>query len=134
MLSIFALSTILSLNIHDSELNFDRLMLAIEEVESPNERRPWSKPGGAANWTPALWHQYSALPYLCARQKESSREAMVNALTDFCHRYIAEGITPTYWRLAMAWNKGYDGAKRARRTKDDYGERVSNLVAAPEWK
>ena len=111
------------------EISFDRLIAAIEKVESPNERNPWLKYGGAANWRLALWKQYTNLDYYWgASVPNVSREVMLHALTDFCRRYIAEGITPTHWLLATAWLKGYDGAKKVRRTPNDYGERATNLA------
>lgn len=111
-------------------LNFDKLIAAIEAVESPNERDPWAKAGGAANFKPALWMQYSALNYSYSQVPYWSHEAMKHAFADWIERYHALDITATNYRLAAAWNLGFRGALHAVRTETCFGSRVANLCEA----
>lgn len=129
-LTILLASAVVTLTIPKPVVNFDSLIAAIEAVESPNERDPWAKAGGAANFTPALWAQYSAMPYSLAQNPEESHEVMIHAFTDWIRRYLKLGITPTNYRLAAAWNLGFDGALHAVRTETCFGSRVANLCEA----
>ena len=113
-----------SVSLPPKEIDFSPLIHAIEAVEGGS----WIHYGGKANWKRTTWQQYSTLNFGLASVPAHSREAMVHAFTDYCRRYIAEGITPTTWRLSTAWLKGYDGAKRTQRKTNDYGERCENLV------
>jgi len=125
MLSVIAIcSVVVNFTISDHLVSFDRLISAIEQVESGS----WSKNGGKANWKPNTWKQFSAESYGMAQIPSKSREAMIHAFTDYERRYLAEGLNPTIWRLATAWNLGYDGAKKARRINNDYGSRCENLA------
>lgn len=125
MITLLATCAVVSLTIPPTrEISFDRLIMAVEEVENGK----WTSPGGRACWTPRTWAQYSELRYKYAQDRACSRDAMRHLFADVTARLIAEGITPTHWRLAMAWHRGYEGAIKARRTKDDYGERAAALA------
>lgn len=123
-ISLACLSVVLT--IPKQETSFDRLGLAVEQVENGE----WRKPGGRACWTKREWVRYSALPFYYASNPYHSREAMAHAFSRYTQRLVDAGETPTPWKLAMIWHLGWDEMHRTRRTKDDFGERAANLYDA----
>lgn len=107
------------------KLDLDSLVLAIEHKENNS----WSAPGGKAGWQKNTWFQFTNLPYAHASLVTPSRMVMKWALKSYADRFEMADIAPTYWRLAMAWRFGWDGAIRARRKEDDYGSCVEALAS-----
>lgn len=107
-------------------LTFDKLIAAIEEKENGL----WSNDGGRANWKRETWAQFTMSPFRFAKEQEDSRLVMRWALQRYTDRFIAMEETPTVWKLAMCWRYGFEGARKKRRVRDDYGDCVANLCEA----
>lgn len=106
------------------EIDFDALCWAIEEKENGQ----WFLAGGRPCWGRAAWKEVAGkVPYSMASKPSLSRYFMKARLAQLALRFEREGITGSVWRVSTAWNLGYDGAKRAVRKHDDYGDRCQNL-------
>lgn len=120
-----------------------RMLSAIAEVESGGDRSAIGKAGergmyqiGHAAWSDA--HQrlkaegHYSFPW--SRWRDPIAQDMIAAthLRTLRDRFAADGMpNPSAAALALAWNLGYTGARRANFVVSSYAFRVSNLYHLP---
>ena len=112
---------------------------AIAQVESGQNRKAIGKAGergmyqvGKAAWTDAnaLLESEKNFHYQWSQWRDATAQDMIAAahLRILRARFKADGYsTPTPEQLALAWNRGYEGAKSWNFAPNDYAIRVSNL-------
>lgn len=107
-----------------------KLVLAIEAIENS----PADSAGGALQWTERAWHEETSMPFERAKHSDWSRPLAIERLNKLAKQFVALDIKPTPKLLAVAWNKGFNGALNYhhRRTAagGDYGDRVHNYFYA----
>jgi len=112
---------------------------AIAQVESGQNRKAIGKAGergmyqvGKAAWTDAnaLLESEKNFHYQWSQWRDATAQDMIAAahLRILRARFKADGYsTPTPEQLALAWNRGYEGAKSWNFAPNGYAIRVSNL-------
>jgi len=112
---------------------------AIAQVESGQNRKAIGKAGerGMYQVGKAAWNDANALleseknfHYQWSQWRDATAQDMIAAahLRILRARFKADGYsTPTPEQLALAWNRGYEGAKSWNFAPNDYAIRVSNL-------
>jgi len=115
-----------------TELSHKDFLYAIREVETGNVYD--CKPGrlgeqGPYQFRREVWTHYTNAPFADARTGFADRVALEH------YQWIAErlrsnGLTPTQWRIAAAWNGGVEAviSGRVPRASRNYATRVMNLV------
>jgi len=112
---------------------------AIAQVESGQNRKAIGKAGergmyqvGRAAWEDANFRLESEghYHYQWSKWRDATAQDMIAAahLRILRQRFKADGYsTPTPEQLALAWNRGYEGAKSWNFAPNDYAIRVANL-------
>jgi hypothetical protein len=114
-------------------------LLAVAQVESGCDRKAVGKAGergmyqvGHAAWSDACARLkaegHYAFPW--SKWRDATAQDMIAAahLRFLRERFAHIGIPqPTPEQLALAWNRGFDGARRERWRPNDYAVRVANL-------
>ena len=112
---------------------------AVAEVESGHNRRAIGKAGergqyqvGKAAWDDAnaLLESEKHFHFQWSQWRNALAQDMIAAahLRILRKRFKADGYsTPTPEQLALAWNRGYEGAKSWNFAPNDYALRVANL-------
>jgi len=112
---------------------------AIAQVESGMDRKAVGKSGerGMYQLKKAAWDDANALlesekhfHYQWSQWRDATAQDMIAAahLRILRQRFKADGYsTPTPEQLALAWNRGYEGAKSWHFAPNDYALRVANL-------
>ena len=115
------------------------LLEAIAQVESGCDRNAVGKAGerGMYQLKKAAWDDANALlesekhfHYQWSKWRDAMAQDMIAAahLRILRQRFKADGYsTPTPEQLAVAWNRGYEGAKSYNFAPNDYAVRVGNL-------
>jgi len=112
---------------------------AIAQVESGMDRKAVGKSGerGMYQLKKAAWDDANALlesekhfHYQWSKWRDATAQDMIAAahLRIIRQRFKADGYsTPTPEQLALAWNRGYEGAKSWNFAPNGYAIRVANL-------
>jgi soluble lytic murein transglycosylase-like protein len=112
---------------------------AVAQVESGMDRKAVGKAGerGMYQLKKASWDDANALleaekhfHFQWSQWRDATAQDMIAAahLRILRQRFKADGYsTPTPEQLALAWNRGYEGAKSWNFAPNDYALRVANL-------
>ena len=105
---------------------------AIHQIENP---RNLTRPGpagelGAYQFRAATWAQHTRRPFSDALDRRWSD--LVAALHHdwLCERLVRNGLEPSVYNVALAWNAGLSATVRDRapRRSHDYAVRVGNIA------
>jgi hypothetical protein len=106
---------------------------AIHWVENPDDH---STPGpfgelGAYQFRQETWRRYSSRPFRQALNRQASDEVAVKYYESIKANLTRNGIAPTTYNIAMAWNAGVSAVLRdsAPACSHDYASRVNNLAS-----
>jgi hypothetical protein len=106
---------------------------AIHWVENPDNRETPGPCGelGAYQFRADTWHRYSSRPFSQALDRRASDEVAVRYYESIKANLVRNGVAPTTYNIAMAWNAGIAGVVRdsAPACSRDYASRVNNLVS-----
>jgi hypothetical protein len=106
---------------------------AIHWVENPDNRETPGPCGelGAYQFRSDTWHRYSSRPFRQALDQRASDEVAVRYYDSIRTNLVRNGIAPTTFNIAMAWNAGVAAVVRdsAPASTHDYATRVSNLAS-----
>ncbi|OYU98733.1 MAG: hypothetical protein CFE26_27070, partial [Verrucomicrobiales bacterium VVV1] len=105
---------------------------AIHQIENPHDV---TRPGprgelGAYQFRAMTWAQHSRRPFADALDRRWSDEVAVRHYDWLCERLMRNGLEPSVYNLALAWNAGLSAALRGRapRRSHDYALRVGNIA------
>lgn len=105
---------------------------AIRAVENP---RDIARPGrfgelGAYQFRKSTWRMHSRLPFERALDRGASEEVAVKHYEWLKRGLTRNGIAPSSYNIALAWNGGLMAAVRGRApaAARDYAARVNNLA------
>ncbi|MEY2882088.1 MAG: hypothetical protein RLZZ15_4468 [Verrucomicrobiota bacterium] len=108
-------------------------LAAIHAVENP---RNVTRPGrcgelGAYQFREATWRMHTAEPFARALDRAASDAVAVRHYEWLRRGLERAGLSPTAYRIALAWNGGLAATVRgsAPRAAHGYAERVANLAA-----
>jgi hypothetical protein len=106
---------------------------AIHQIENPHDL---TRPGpcgelGAYQFRAATWAQHTRLPFTAALERKWSDAVAVLHYDWLCARLARNGLEPSTYNVALAWNAGIGATLRgaAPRRSHDYATRVGNLAA-----
>lgn len=130
-LTLFAISLALCAAAPAPRVDYGRLVEVIIQVENT----PWSRPGGALQWTQVAWREETSRPYSQARDRAMSVPLAEQRLRRLAELLLEGGVEPSPYFLACAWRRGLEGAYlRARKNiADDYAWRARNLYDDPTF-
>jgi hypothetical protein len=76
------------------------------------------------------WAQHSRRPFTDALNRRWSDEVAVRHYDWLCERLARNGLEPSVYNVALAWNAGLSAAVRGRapRRSHDYALRVGNIA------
>lgn len=105
---------------------------AIHWVENPTES---TRPGprgelGAYQFRRATWHMYTKEPFHLANHRATADKIAVEHYEWLRQGLIRNGISPSPYNIALAWNAGLTAVVKGRipSATRSYASRVSNLV------
>ena len=105
---------------------------AIHWVENPRDSTRIGPRGelGPYQFRPATWGMYTQEPFALAADRERADEVAVQHYEWIRRGLLSAGITPTPYRIALAWNAGLDPVihNRVPAAACAYAEQVANLV------
>jgi hypothetical protein len=112
--------------------NRDDVLEAIHLVENPTNSMKIGRHGelGPYQFRPTTWRMYTKKPFRLAGNDEES-DVVAAKHYDWIKRGLQqEGLEPTPYRIALAWNAGLDATVRGRVSSSsrNYATRVKNLV------
>ena len=106
---------------------------AIHQIENPLDV---TRPGpcgelGAYQFRAITWAQHSRRPFRDALDRRWSDEVAVRHYDWLCERLARNGLEPSVYNVALAWNAGLSAAVRgqAPRRSHDYATRVGNIAS-----
>jgi hypothetical protein len=107
-------------------------LTAIHWIENPtNDPAPGAHGElGAYQFRRSTWRAYTSLPFEYARNRSHADEIAVRHYDWLRRGFENAGLSPTPYRIALAWNAGLNAALhgRAPRASHDYARRVVNIV------
>jgi hypothetical protein len=110
----------------------DDVLEAIHRVENPRDSLRPGRYGelGAYQFKRSTWRMHTKMPFSEAIDREASETVAVRHYEWIRRGLERNGIRPTAYNIALAWNGGLAAAVRGRssRAARDYAERVNNLV------
>jgi hypothetical protein len=106
---------------------------AIHQLENPNDRTTPGRFGelGAYQFREMTWRMHTSAPFSRALDRSTSDDIAVRHYEWIKRGLEQAGITPTPYRIALAWNGGLDAAVRdsAPAAAYAYAERAANLAS-----
>ncbi len=106
---------------------------AIHQLENPTDRTTPGRFGelGAYQFREMTWRMHTNVPFRRALDRSASDDVAVRHYEWIRQGLQQAGITPTPYRIALAWNGGLDAAVRdsAPRAAYAYAERAANLAS-----
>lgn len=121
-------------------VNADRVGAILRGIAQAEAVTDPTKPGpdgelGIYRITPGTWRDRSQLPFrLCGTDRRAEESVARAHVAWIEHGYREARITPTPYRVALAWNGGLSAALNGTspRSARDYAQRVANLVEAAQ--
>lgn len=105
---------------------------AIHQIENPqNVSRPGPRGElGAYQFRAMTWAQHSRRPFADALNRRWSDEVAARHYDWLCERLVRNGLEPSVYNVALAWNAGLSAAVRGRapRCSHEYALRVGNVA------
>jgi hypothetical protein len=105
---------------------------AIHQLENP---RNLTRPGangefGAYQFRASTWRRYTSVPFSRALERLESDRVAVAHYEWLRRGFERAGLTPTPYRIALAWNGGFEAAVSGRSpaVAHDYAQRAVNLA------
>ena len=106
---------------------------AIHQIENPRDLK---RPGpcgelGAYQFRAATWAQHTRRPFTDALNRRYSDHVAVQHYNWLCERLVKNGLEPSVYNVALAWNAGLHATVRGRapRRSHDYAMRVGNIAS-----
>ncbi len=105
---------------------------AIHWVENPTESTQPGKYGelGAYQFRRATWQMHTTEPFHLANHRPTADKVAVEHYEWLKRGLVRNGLAPTSYNIAMAWNAGLTAVVKGRApaASRNYASRVTNLV------
>ena len=105
---------------------------AIHRVENPNDSLQPGRYGelGAFQFKRSTWRMHTKMPFAEAVDRDASETVAIRHYEWIKRGLERNGIAPTTYNIALAWNGGLSAAVQGRSpaAAQDYAERVNNIV------
>jgi hypothetical protein len=106
---------------------------AIHMIENPNNRKQPGAHGelGAYQFRPTTWRQHTRMPFQYALHRSNSDQVAVAHYEWLTQQLRNNGVDPTPYNIAMAWNAGIGAVVSGRvpRASRQYATRVCNIAS-----
>ena len=106
---------------------------AIHQIENPRDLK---RPGpcgelGAYQFRAETWAQHTQRPFADALDRGCSDHVAAQHYNWICERLVKNGLEPSVYNVALAWNAGLYATVRGRapRRSHDYAMRVGNIAS-----
>lgn len=105
---------------------------AIHQIENPHNSRQPGRFGelGAYQFRATTWAKHSRRPFSDALDRQAADLVAVRHHDWICERLVENGMAPSVYNVALAWNAGINAALRgsAPRRAHEYATRVGNIA------
>lgn len=110
----------------------EETLRAIQAVENPRESPRPGKYGelGPYQFRPVTWRMHTKIPFERANERSASEEVAIRHYEWLKRGLVRNGLKPTSYNIALAWNGGLSATIRGRAPAraHDYANRVNNLA------
>ncbi|ACB76779.1 hypothetical protein [Opitutus terrae] len=131
---LFLLATLFAVGWADDARAVGRaeILRAIQAVENPHDT---SRPGkygelGPYQFRRSTWRMHTKAPFAEALNRYAAEDVAVRHYEWLKRGLLRNGVAPTPYMIALAWNGGLTAAVRGRASASahDYASRVNNLA------